>query len=420
MNLIAQPSTLSGRIVAPASKSHMQRLLAAALLSEGESWIRNPSNAADCLAATEVIAGLGADIEIGSDALRIQGGFAPRTDRLNIGESGLGIRMFGPIAALSSSPLTLEAEGSLRSRPMGPMAEVMGAAGIEVGLSDGCPPVRISGPLPGGTFHMDGSLSSQFLTGMLMALPRAGKESTIHVHGLQSRPYVDMTMEVMASAGIMSHHQDYETFTIPGNQDYTPFDQSVSGDWSAGAFLLILAALCGDPFLEIDGLVNTPTQADQAVTGALLLSGAKMMRTDSGIRIDRGRRKGFRFDATQCPDLFPPLAAYAAFCKGPTEIKGLHRLRHKDSDRGQAIQEEFGKAGIEVVLNEKDDTLTVIPGPIQSARMDGRGDHRMVMAAAVLGLAGSPMEITGVEAVAKSYPDFFDDLSEVGASFGRA
>ena len=182
----------------------------------------------------------------------------------------------------------------------------------------------------------------------------------------------------------------------------------------------LLAALCGDPFLEIDGLGNTPTQADQAVTGALLLSGAKMMRTDSGIRIDRGRGKGFRFDATQCPDLFPPLAAYAAFCKGPTEIKGLHRLRHKESDRGQAIQEEFGKAGIEVVLNEKDDTLTVIPGPIQSARMDGRGDHRMVMAAAVLGLAGSPMEITGVEAVAKSYPDFFDDLSEVGASFGRA
>ncbi len=420
MNLIAAPSALSGRIVAPASKSHMQRLLAAALLAEGESWIRNPSDAADCLSATEVIAGLGADVEIGSDALRIQGGLAPRTPALNIGESGLGLRMFGPIAALSTSPLTLEAEGSLRSRPMTPMASVLGAAGVDIALDNGCPPVRIKGPLRGGRFNMDGSLSSQFLTGMLMALPRAEQDSIIQVSGLQSRPYVDMTLEVMAAAGIMSHHEEYQTFTIPGNQLYTPFDATVSGDWSAGAFLLILAALCGDPFLEVDGLGNTPTQADQAVTGALLLSGAKLMRTESGIRIDRGRRRGFRFDATQCPDLFPPLAAYAAFCKGPSEIKGLHRLRHKESDRGQAIQEEFAKAGIEVILDTEKDTLAVKPGPIQSARMDGRNDHRMVMAAAVLGLAGSPIEIVGAEAVAKSYPAFFDALSEVGANFGRA
>lgn len=420
MNLVVHPSTLSGRITAPPSKSHMQRLLAAALLAEGESWIRNPSDAADCLAAAEVIAGLGADVEVGAGALRIRGGFAPRTDRLNFGESGLGMRMFGPIAALSGHPLSLEAEGSLRHRPMGPMAEALRAAGVEVSLAEGRPPIRVSGPLQGGAFNLDGSLSSQFLTGMLMALPLADRDSTLQVTQLRSHPYVDMTMEVMASAGITCRHEDHTTFHIPGGQAYVPFDQEVAGDWSAGAFLLILAALCGDPFLEVDGLGNTPTQADQAVTGALLFSGAKLMRTETGIRVDRGRRKGFRFDATHCPDLIPPLAAYAAFCKGPTEIMGLHRLRHKESDRGAAIQEEFAKAGIEVVLDGERDTLTVKPGPIRAARLDGRGDHRMVMAATVLGLAGSPMEIVGVEAVAKSHPAFFDELSEVGAGFGRA
>lgn len=420
MNLIAHPSALSGRIVAPASKSHMQRLLAAALLARGESWIRNPSDAADCMAATAVCAGLGADIEIGSDALRIHGGIGPRAAALPIGESGLGIRLFSPIAALADIPLTLVAEGSLQERPMQPIADALVPLGASVTLDNGCPPVSIHGPLKGGNISLDGSLSSQFLTGLLMALPMAEADSTLVVRDLQSRPYVDMTMEVMESAGIALHHEDYTRFSIPGGQSYRPFDQTVAGDWSAGAFLLILAALCGDPFLEVDGLGNHPTQADQAVTGALLLSGAKLMRTETGIRVDRGRRKGFQFDATHCPDLFPPLAAFAAFCKGPTTLKGLHRLQHKESDRGLAIQEEFGKAGIAVTLDQERDTMVIHPGPVQPAVLSGRGDHRMVMAAAVLGLAGAPIEIEGVGAVAKSYPAFFDALSEVGATFGRA
>ncbi len=419
MNLIAHPSVLSGRLVAPASKSHMQRLVAAALLAHGESWIRNPSDAADCIAAVEVAAGLGADIEIGQEAIRMEGGLAPRQQVLPIGESGLGIRLFSPIAALATEQLTLEASGSLKSRPMQPIADALEPLGVTVGLNKGCPPVVLEGPLKGGTLSLDGTLSSQFLTGLLMALPMASEDSTLHVHNLQSRPYVDMTMEVMASAGISMRHQDHQTFEIPGGQSYTPFDQTVAGDWSAGAFLLILATLCGDPFLEIDGLGNTPTQADQAVTGALLLSGAKLMRTETGIRVDRGRRKGFAFDATHCPDLFPPLAAFAAFCKGPTKLKGLHRLQHKESDRGLAIQEEFAKAGIRVELDAETDTMTIHPGPVQPALLSGRGDHRMVMAAAVLGLAGAPIEIEGVGAVAKSYPDFFDAVSEVGGTFSK-
>ncbi len=420
MNLVAHPSDLSGRIEAPGSKSHMQRLLAAGLLARGESWIRRPADAADCMAAAEVAAGLGAEIEIGQDALRIRGGLAPRTDVLHMGESGLGIRLFSPIAALASTPLTLMASGTLKTRPMQPMADALAALGTRTELHNGCPPIGLHGPLRGGQASVDGSLSSQFLTGLLMALPCAPEDSVLHVADLKSKPYVDMTLEVLSATGVSIHHQDHQKFTIPGGQSYQPFDETVAGDWSAGAFLLILATLCGEPFLEVDRLGNHPTQADQAVTGALLLSGAKLMRTETGIRVERGRRKGFRFDATDCPDLFPPLAAFAAFCKGPTVIKGLHRLEHKESNRGTALQEEFAKAGIQIELNTEEDTLTVRPGPVQPATLNGRGDHRMVMAAAVLGLAGAPIEIEGVEAVAKSYPDFFDALSEVGARFGKA
>ena len=240
MNLIARPSVLSGTVTAPASKSHMQRLIASALLANGESWIRNPSDASDAWAALSAAAGLGAEAEVGETAIRMVGGLKPRSQELNLGESGLGIRMFAPIAALVSHPIALVAEGTLQQRPMTPLADALGRIGVKVELTQGHAPILLEGPLQGGDLELDGTLSSQFLTGLLMALPCAQKDSTITVHGLQSRPYIDMTLDVLSSVGIQVTHEDHRLFRIPGNQQHQPFDQTVSGDWSAGAFLLVL------------------------------------------------------------------------------------------------------------------------------------------------------------------------------------
>lgn len=432
MNVRVSPATLSGRIEAPGSKSHMQRLLAAALLSTGRSEILRPAENDDCLAVLSAVAALGADIEIGEapspggDRIEITGGLAPRSNVLEVGESGLGARMLAPIAALSALTLTIDGCGSLLGRPMSDWAEIFPALGAKIRLTNGSLPLEVCGPLQGGTVRYNGSLSSQFTTGLLLALPCAPSDSVLEIEELSSRPYVEMTLEVMAAAGVevtWEQGKERDRFLIPGRQSYLPTSTEVAGDWSAGATWLILACLAGDETMVVDRLEHSPEQADRAVQGALLFSGVKLMRTEAGIQVDARKKKGFEFDARHCPDLVPVLAAYAAFCKGASRILGRERLRHKESDRGAAIVEEFAKAGVRVEIDG--DTLIVHPNKGKQARVlpatfDARGDHRMVMAAAILGTAGASIEILGAEAISKSYPNFFEDLAAVGGHISPA
>jgi len=442
MNITVRPSSLSGRIEAPGSKSHMQRLLVAALLCPGRSTIHRPAENDDCLAVLSAIAALGADIEIGPNSetdpdpetgherIEITGGLAPRSQSLDVGESGLGARMLAPIAALAAQAeqtITIEGHGSLLGRPMEAWTDILPALGARVLSKNGRLPLQISGPLLGGTVRYDGSLSSQFTTGLLMALPCAPRDSILEVENLSSRPYIEMTLHVLTRAGIVVEWEQsdpaLDRFRIPGGQTYQPTETTVAGDWSAGATWLILAALAGDETTLIDRLqeqAEQPEQADRSILGALLFSGVKLMRHPQGIAVDAKKRKGFEFDARHCPDLIPVLSAYAAFCKGPSRILGRERLRHKESDRALAIVEEFAKAGVRVEI--EGDALIIHPNKgkaprVQSATLDARGDHRMVLAAAILGTAtaGAPITITGAECVAKSHPYFFEDLESAGA-----
>lgn len=423
MILRVLPSQLQGDTVwAPPSKSIMQRVVALATLADGTTMIRRPSESDDCTHALMMAAQLGADIELGDDAVAIHGHFplAPRDTTLTPGESGLGLRMFGMLAALHPDPLVMERSGSLLTRDVSGLSEALDAFGVKVeNTAPGEHPV-IDGPLTGGDVTLDAAGSSQVLTGLLCALPHGKGDSVLSLQGVVSRPYVDMTLEVLEDMGIridvLEDDPDERVLvlSIAGNQRAQGLDLTVDGDWSAAAFLLALGALCAPHHLNVEGLHSTYTQADEAIKGALLFGGCRLAGTDEGVQILAGRPKSFHMDLTDSPDLFPPLAALAAFGKKPSVLAGLHRLGNKESNRGKVIQSEWANVGIRVDLNEDDDTLTVHPGKVQAGRMNSHGDHRMAMAAAIFGAAGAPVEIVGAEAVAKSYPSFFDDLEALG------
>ena len=415
VKLTVYPSYLTGSIYAPPSKSIFQRAVAAALLAPGTSRLSNPCFANDGLSALAMAGHLGAQIEEDGEDLLLHGGLNPIGTELNAGEAGLGIRLFTPIAALHDGPLTMVGEGSLATRPMGMFETILPPLGAFCSTADGKLPIAVKGPLKGGTISLDGSLSSQFLTGLLMALPLAAEDSTLHVKDLKSTPYIEMTLEVMAHYGVHVTHTNFETFEIPGGQAYKPKDIYVDGDWSGAAFQLIAGALSGKDFYEVKGLPSVFTQADQAVTGALLFAGCKVKNQQGDYQVVGHQLRGIDFDLTDCPDLFPPLAAMAVFGDKPSRFTGVHRLKHKESDRGVVLRDEFAKAGLRIDLDG--DVMTVHPGEPQAATLDSNNDHRIAMAAALLGMGGTePITITGAEAIRKSYPDFFADMSELGGN----
>ncbi|MCH2197141.1 MAG: 3-phosphoshikimate 1-carboxyvinyltransferase [Flavobacteriales bacterium] len=402
-------SNLEGTVTAPGSKSLMQRLIVASLLSRGTAIIHNPAANQDSFHALDCALILGAEVnEDKNNSLHIEGGKQAPEYELNVGESGLGMRLFAAVGAMSGYEVKLNGMGSLLERPLTEFEKVFPQLGAQINTTEGKLPALIQGPFTGGSAKLDGSLSSQFLSGLLMALPLAENDTVIEVDSLKSKPYVDMTLEVLDTFGIRTMHKDYQRFTIPGGQAYTPAEVTVEGDWSAGAALLVAGAVASKNGIFVDGLGQKFTQADQAITGALLFAGAKLMNQDGKYRIQAHKLRGFNFDATDCPDLFPALAALAVACDKPSKITGVHRLKHKESDRGVVIQSIFKEAGIRVDL--EGDVMTVHPGEVQRCTIDSHNDHRIAMAGALLGLQGGPVTITNAEAVQKSYPEFWDDL----------
>lgn len=423
MILRVRPSILSGTVFAPPSKSVMQRLIAGSLLADGASMLHRPSESDDCTAALGAAAALGAEIELGDDAIRITGvagTIAPRTDSCDLGESGLGLRLFAPIAALHGGPVELTGSGSLMTRPQQPLPPVLEAFGVACTLAEGgLPPIRLNGPLQGGNAVVDGSLSSQFLTGLLFALPAVAADSTLRVEGLVSRPYVELTLAVLEDFGIEIDASEEGVYRIRGGQTYQPWEGVVDGDWSAAAALLVAGMLAAETSITVDGLQNSYPQADEAIRGALLFAGGAASGTDEGVQVARRPVRAFNVDLTDSPDLFPVLASLAAFGNQPSTLRGAHRLVHKESNRIVSLQRAFEAAGIEIRHDEGLDALVVVPRKgkekVLAARIDSAGDHRIAMAAALLGVAGAPIEIVGAECVAKSYPAFFDDLEALGA-----
>ncbi len=419
MKKTIHPSQLGGVVQSPASKSSMQRACAAALLHKGLSFIHNPGHSNDDKAALDIIKRLGAHIEtIDDDTLRVTSeGVLPVNGNIDCGESGLSIRMFTPLAALSKETVTIKGSGSLVTRPMHFFDEILPQLDVEVKSENGYLPLQVKGPLKPVDIEVDGSLSSQFLTGLLMAYSAAGaSEVEIRVRDLKSKPYIDLTLDVMQQFGMaVPENDDYAVFRFPAKKETAAVSEvhyTVEGDWSGAAFLLVAGAIAGP--LLVRGLDLQSTQADRKIMEALEACGAGMAIEAKGIRLVPSSLKAFTFDATDCPDLFPPLVALASYCEGTTQISGVSRLAHKESNRGLTLQEEFGKMGI--VIRLEDDLMFIEGGGgVKGTQVHSRHDHRIAMACAVAALkAGGPVTIEEAQAVNKSYPDFYRDLELVG------
>ena len=373
--------------------------------------ILNPSRCDDALSAAGIVQALGAVVEWGGDRVVVSPNAKSREDVLDCGESGLCARLFAPIAALGGRETRLAGRGSLLRRPLGPIDGPLAALGAAAASAGGFLPLTVKGPLRGGRAVVDGSTSSQFVSGLLMALPRAESNSVLEVRNLTSIPYVELTLRMLAEFGVAVAHEGFRTFRIPGRQTYARTEYRVEGDWSGAAFLLTAAALAGS--VRVTGLDPGSSQPDRRILDVLDEAGATVRISDAGVEVARNPLRSFEIDAAHCPDLVPVLVPLAARARGLSVIGGADRLASKESDRANALIREFGSLGVDI--HAKQGRLLVRGGAIRAGRVDSHGDHRIAMALAVAGLAAEgPVAIDGAECVRKSYPGFFEVLRTLG------
>ncbi len=411
MNVSIHKNTTKGHVQVPASKSCTQRALALSLLSETPVKLHRPDLSNDSTAALHIIQKLGTKIKNFDSGITVYPSHYQNLTHSNLsaGESGLAMRMFCSVAALFNHEITITGNGSLLKRPMQMIKQPLEDLGCKVELTNNHPPVTISGKLKGGKTKIDGSISSQFLTGLLIALPKAINNSILEVTNLKSKPYIDLTLEMVNQFGGKIFHDNYKYFKITGNQKYHIKNYHIERDWSSTSFHIVAAAISGR--VELEGLNFQSKQADIKILKAVDMFGASITK-DKNLIIEQNQNNAFTFNACDCPDLFPPLCVLASAANDICKIKGVQRLIHKESNRAEVLQKEFGKMGIHIELSG--DWMTIFPAIPRGGVVHSHNDHRIAMAAALLGLRSkTPVTITEAEAVKKSYPDFFIDFEKI-------
>jgi 3-phosphoshikimate 1-carboxyvinyltransferase len=413
MKIKVTPHLLSKSILAPPSKSYLQRAIAMACFSDETIKILGYESSNDVDAAIGVAQNLGKQVVISGNQLIISGSInLDKETAVNMGESGLCTRMFSPLLALIAvQPITITGEGSLLKRPMNRVVELLTQLGCDVTSSNGYLPITIrsKASFNDQLIELDASDSSQLLTGLLMAIS-VSKEKyypTVNVTNLVSKPYIDITIEVVEQFGVVIHNEAYRQFTFKNNSVSKSSTITSEGDWSGAAFLLVAGAIDGK--VDVFGLNVHSVQSDRAILSVLEQCGAQLSKNDEFITCTKGNLQAFHFDASDCPDLFPPLAALASQCRGKSIIVGANRLKHKESDRANTIKTVLNQLGIEVILEENE--MHIIGGTIKGGTVSSHNDHRIAMMAAVMGLvASSTITIEDAEAINKSYPKFYQDL----------
>lgn len=415
-----EPGRLAGTAAVPPSKSAAHRAVVCAALAAGTSHIGNVEFSQDILATLGAAQQLGAKVERGEHELTITGrgnadGFATITRPVFCNESGSTLRFILPLFSLTAQKVRFTGAGRLMQRPQEIYAQLFERQGLRFEQNE--QGITIFGRLCPGTFTLPGNVSSQFISGLLFALPLLAGDSTLHlIPPVESRSYIEMTRAAQRRFGVESRWQDETTLFIPGGQKYRPCDYTVEGDYSQAAFPAVLGAVQGGVTLK--GLSADTLQGDAAILDILRRCGVSFRTTDAGIVFEKAPLHGVDIDLADCPDLGPVLMVLGLLCEGTTTIRNAERLRIKESDRIAAMEAELRACG--GVLESEGGTITIhgcadrLHAP--AAPLHGHNDHRVVMSLAVLALAaGLELSIDDAEAVQKSWPHFFEAIKPLGA-----
>jgi 3-phosphoshikimate 1-carboxyvinyltransferase len=417
-SIIVFPSRLSGKVNAPAGKSMMQRALALALLNNGITKIYNPGKSDDDMHVLSIIESLGAKVNRLTEPWVVTStGKLTEIDAVFCGESGLALRMFVPILALGKNQVMLNGKGTLIEREHRFPFNVFSQLNIQMDEKNLKLPITVKGPIQPSSFSIEANESSQFLTGLLIALGSSIQERiNIEINNLVSSPYIELTLDVMKQFGYSFERENNKNITLhPRTKDIKNPVITIEGDWSGAVFLFLAGALTGN--LSISGLNLDSLQADRRFLDALKLSGTKVDYVNGVFLIERQDQiNPFDFDATDCPDLFPALSVLASYATGISRIKGVYRLFNKESNRAEVLIENLTQLGVK--LYQKENELHIEGnGKLNGGEIFSHNDHRIAMAMACAGLrSSSPVRIFNPECINKSYPQFFAHINKLGAS----
>ena len=407
------PFVPNGTVNVPPSKSDVHRAIICAAMANGVSRISPVALSNDIKATIGCIKALGADAVLENNVLTVDGTnmYKNKTALLDCGESGSTLRFFIPIAAVGNINATFVGKGKLPQRPIGIFTEALPKAGT-VCKTEGGLPLEIKGQLKSGIFEIPGNVSSQFITGLLLALPILESDSEIVLTSpLESVGYIAMTIRTMKQFGVNIQATE-KGWHIKGGQSYKTCDYTTDCDWSQAAFFMVLGAVSGK--VTVKGVAKDSTQGDKKCTEILARFGAKVTQLDNEVTVEKGKLKAITIDASQIPDLVPVLSVCAAFAEGTTKIINAERLRIKECDRLKATAELLNNLGGKV--KELSDGLEITGvSSLKGGNVNGYNDHRIVMSAAVCA-ARSDEDITATFAMSinKSYPDFYIDYNSIG------
>ncbi len=417
MKVTLQKSVIKGTVNAPPSKSYTHRAIAIAALSK-KTTVYNPLISEDTKATIRASEAFGAEIESRKDSLVVKGfdGELKIPDNvIDVANSGTTLRIMTAVASLANGGTVFTGDASIRTRPNTPLLNALNDLGAEAfsTRNNGMAPLVVRGKMRGGTVYIDGSVSSQFISALLIACPFVSEKTKVMIKGeLKSRPYVNITIEMLKGAGAKIIADNPNTFTIPPGQEYDMKSYSVPGDFSSASYMMAAGALCGE--ITIRNLFPSE-QGDSVLIELLKQMGAQISwnREKGEVRVCKSRLRGINADAGKTPDLVPTLAVLGAAAEGTTIIENAEHVRYKETDRLHAMTVELKKMGVEIT--EEKDRLIIKGGTIHGAAVHGWDDHRIVMALAVAGLVAGDTTIDTTESVSISYPGFFEDLKNIGA-----